>query len=483
MADYGVTINGFVKKPFDVILDEMKTGLKGALGDVNTSDDAVFGIIAGVMAKPQADAWDVMEADYYAMYPNYANGTPLDNACEYNAIRRLDAQPSNVIISCNGTEGIDILAGSIFAALVSNFNYVSQYPIVISIDNTNYFTIEITTVTDDTDYIVTINGRNAVINSGTSAAKTSISTALFNEINLLTETLTVNADLIDAGNGIIDIWANDQVTPVIAEVSTEITVLDFWSPVRCQSQEVGAQVIANAETITQIVTPVAGLDAVTNYLDAVAGRDRENDVELRERRYESVRIVGGGTLSSVIARVRQNVLNVTQATGFENDSSITDPSGRPPHSIEIFVVGGADVDIANEILVAKADGIQAYGNTIINVEDSQGTEYAIGFSRPVNAYIWVRLTLTVTSDFPVNGAQQIIDNILEFAETLQISDDVLIQSLYCPIYNVEGVTDAVIELAKTPNPGDTPSYVTTNITIADEEIAIFDSTRIEVNIP
>lgn len=478
MADYGVTPAGFVKKPFDVILSDIKTSIQSSLGDVNTSDDAVFGILAGVIAKPIADSWDVAEADYYAMYPNSASATSLDNTCEFNAIRRLDARPSTAVVSCNGIEGTTILIGSIFATTTTNFNYVSQYEAEISIATTNYFTIEVTTVTDNVDYTVTVNSRNAVINSGIAATKETIVTALFNEINALTATLGVNAELVDAPNGIMDIWTNDKKAIVSAEVSTNITINDFWSPVTCQSQEVGSQVIANAGTITQIITPIAGLNNVDNFTDAVSGRDRENDPELRDRRFESVRITGGGTLASVVARVRQNVANVTQVKGYENDDSVVDIDGRPPHSIEIFVVGGDNTDIAEELLIAKADGIQTYGNTYVIVEDSEGTEYNIGFSRPTDVYIWVKITLTVTSDFPANGADQIKENILEYAATLEIGDDVLIQALYCPVYEVAGITDALIELYSAYDLTPPGSYVTTNINIGTNEIAIFDSTRI-----
>jgi len=483
MADYGVTPAGYVAKTFDQILADIKTWLQDSLGNVNVDDDAILGILAGIDAKPVTDLWDVSAGVYYSAFPNYASGAALDDVCELNAIRRLDERPSIATVSCSGVEGTDIPVGSIFTTQLPVFNYVTQLPITISIDNTNYFTVEVTTVIADTDYIITSNNRNAVINSGTGADKESIAIALFNEVNNLTSVLGINAEIKDSENGILDLWSNDKKTAVQASVSAELTVTDFWSPVRCNSQEVGSQVVAVAGKINQILIPIAGLTEVYNHTDAMPGRDKENDVALRDRRYESVRITGGGTVSAVVARVRQNVPLVTQVRGYENDSIVTDLEGRPPKCIEIYVVGGDDTEIAQEIRVAKADGIQAYGNIIVVVEDSEGTEYSIGFSRPVDVYIWVKITLTTTPDYPINGDTLISENILAYALDYKIGDEVLIQALYCPIYHVDGVETAIIELAKTYTTSPPGAYVTTNIEIDEDEIALFDSTRIEIITP
>ena len=108
------------------------------------------------------------------------------------------------------------------------------------------------------------------------------------------------------------------------------------------------------------------------------------------------------------------------------------------------------------------------------------------FSRATEIYLHVRITLTLTPEetFPVDGADQVALNVLEYGQTLQIGDDVYVQRFYSPVYEVVGIADALIEIATSVLPGDPPgAWQTTNLAISNTEVAVFDSGRITVLIP
>ena len=148
----------------------------------------------------------------------------------------------------------------------------------------------------------------------------------------------------------------------------------------------------------------------------------------------------------------------------------------PPHSFESVVDGGEDQDVANKIWGVKAAGIGTSGNLSKTVEDSEGDEHIVKFSRPIPKYAWVdvELILNPEEDFPADGLDQVQANIQALGFTLGIGDDFIRQKFFTPIYDVPGIADADLKIAVT----DTifgpafPGYP--NISIADDEVLNFD---------
>lgn len=68
--------------------------------------------------------------------------------------------------------------------------------------------------------------------------------------------------------------------------------------------------------------------------------------------------------------------------------------GRPPHSFEIVVLGGADADIAQAIYGSQPGGIGSYGLTTVQIFDSFNNPVNISFSRPTEIPIFVTIALT-----------------------------------------------------------------------------------------
>lgn len=139
-------------------------------------------------------------------------------------------------------------------------------------------------------------------------------------------------------------------------------------------------IVALPNTITTIETPTAGWTDVTNETAASVGKEIESDAELRYRRALSVKIPSQTVLEGIQSAVL-SLSGVTDCTVFENDTNST-VNGRPPHSIQVYVSGGADSEIAETINKKKAPGVQTFGSSSEVITDFNGFPKTIYFSRP-----------------------------------------------------------------------------------------------------
>lgn len=480
---YGVTKYGFVMKRGDQVLQDLKNSVQALFPTLDLNDQTPEGQIIGVISKPIADLWEVANGDYNAQYPNSAEGQPLDNVCELNAITRLGASPDRSVLALNGTEGT--IVDNTFQAqtIDKSATFQSQETVTISATNTNKMIVEVTTISDNTDYSIIINQHTLSVNSGVGSTAESISILIVDEINALTDLTLTNAVLPAIPDGTFTIFSNDTDNAFVAYPDSKFTINDFWTPLLTLATTNGA-ISVPANTITQIITPVFGLNNITNLKDAALGREIETDTELRLRRYASIRIVGAATIEAIKSRILQQVPGITQCKVYENVEDFTDIDGLVPHSLLVLAVGGNDIDIANKIWETRSAGIQTNGNISTIIYDSMNEPHNIKFSRPINNYIWMRITLSVfPSTFPSNGISAMTVAILEKSASFGIGDEVLIQSFYCPIYSIPGVESALIEMAMTTDLTPPLVYGTSNIPIGKQATSIFDSSRIEIIIP
>jgi uncharacterized phage protein gp47/JayE len=248
---------------------------------------------------------------------------------------------------------------------------------------------------------------------------------------------------------------------------------------------VSGAVSVPAGTLTTIVTPVSGWTSVTNADAGTMGRAAETDAEARQRREAGLSIIGAGTVNAIQSRIMENVNNVTAVAVFENRTDITDADGRPPHSFEVVVFGGADADIAAEIWATKPAGIQTYGSSYVDITDSNGDTQRIYFSRPVQQYVHVEVTITYYAEeaFPIDGEAQIKAAIYAYGLSLALGKDLIIQRWQIPVYDIPGIATVTIRHDVTDNPGDTPSWSTSNLVIGSTSIANMDEDRITVVLP
>ena len=178
------------------------------------------------------------------------------------------------------------------------------------------------------------------------------------------------------------------------------------------------------------------LAAVTNGSAGTPGRDAETPAEARLRRKQSLQVVGAASIDAIVARVLNNVANVTSCKGFENPDDVADAQGRPPHSIEIMVAGGTDADIGAMLWSCKAGGIALTGSSSVVVVDSQGNNQTVLFTSPTSVPMAVEVTITRYSEEALPADyENIIEAAVEaYAASFAIGQDMLIDRWLGPVY-------------------------------------------------
>ena len=242
---------------------------------------------------------------------------------------------------------------------------------------------------------------------------------------------------------------------------------------------------ALAGSLTVIVNAVSGWNTVTNPTDAVEGRDVDNDILLRQRREAQLALRGGSTA----AAIRADLLDVASepALATVRDVSVlentTDSvvSGAPPHSIEVLIDDGdtpsVDDDLIAQIIFdGKAAGIATYGAESGTATDENGDTHTINFSRAELKPVYIDVALTTTDAFPVDGAAQVKQALIDAGANYRIGDLVIALHLRAAALSVAGVIDVpTFELGFSASPSGTA-----NLDPGLRARATFDSTNITI---
>ena len=255
-----------------------------------------------------------------------------------------------------------------------------------------------------------------------------------------------------------------------------------------EAVEAGARGNVPASTITKITTPFAGVLSVTNAGPTENGQDKESDEQLRKRALQQGAKDGVPTGDGIRATILKDVPEVRAAIVAENDGDEPDADGRPPHSIEVIVLGGQPTDIAKAILRAKAAGIRAYGSTVVVVQDASGNDQTIGFSYAEQVDVWVKVDIRTNSLYPANGAALIRQEIVEyiggqdasgnFHDGLGMGEDVIHAHLVALAkLTAPGVVDATATISTNGT-----DYTAANVAIDPKKVAQTNVGKVVVNL-
>ena len=267
--------------------------------------------------------------------------------------------------------------------------------------------------------------------------------------------------------------------PSNAWVTTEDVTNSTGSPatvsVAAEALDAG-RTPANAGTITAIATPVTGWTAVTNAADATPGLEIETDAELRLRREQRLQRAGSSPLEAIAAQVAE-VDGVTQAIAWENATDYTDAFGRPPHSVEVMVLGGLAADIGRALWDAKAAGIQTYGTeSVVTFADDRGVTRSVYFSRPTSLSAYATL-LIITDPATYAGDAAVETAFLAAMEGLRAGEVARNAIAVAALLEVTGVRDAVVWMGSTST---FTSQTRDNLAPTERQRIVFDSARVEV---
>jgi len=257
------------------------------------------------------------------------------------------------------------------------------------------------------------------------------------------------------------------------------------------AQEVGPTV-AYAYTLIVIDTPVGGLDSVRNVEDATIGRDIESDAAFRSRRLTRLQTSLAGPTEAIRAKILslnedEDKTPLEDVIVIENNELTVDAGGRPGKSFEAFVYERGetttrDQEVAESIFISKPAGIESFGDVSKTVTDSQGFDHTIKFSRPVGVDIYLILDLTVNSDYPTDGDDQVKALMVLWGNALGVGQDVIVYpDLVGQLTAIPGITDVGVKIGIAPAPTLDDNIPIDDGTGGSAEISQWDTTRITVN--
>ena len=172
---------------------------------------------------------------------------------------------------------------------------------------------------------------------------------------------------------------------------------------------------AGPDTITHIMTPVAGWESVTNSAAATTGTVTETDSELRARQADSVALPAQSLKEGMRAGLRY-IKDVSRCEVYENDTNVMDENGIPAHSICCIVEGGTDADIADTIRLRKGNGCGTFGNTAVEVTDSSGQPQTIHFTRLSYVDVDIEINITRRAGYKTSTPDEIKAAIIEYLD-------------------------------------------------------------------
>jgi uncharacterized phage protein gp47/JayE len=488
---FGVTPEGLVIKRLADIRDEMNEDARGVYGNaVDLDVRRPLGQFITIQAERIAQVWELLEQLNNSFSPRNAEGKQFDEVAAYTGLQRREATFSTVGVVLSGTQGTIIPAGT--RASVQNspeaiFATDAAYTIGAGTNEVQEITFDVEPVSGNFTLIFNGQSTSAIAWNANAAAVKAALEALGNvdEVNVSGDfysgfTIEFDGDDAEQPQPLLVVGANTlssdgvavgdvvisaaQVIPgELPNVSGTMTALD------------SGPVPAPSGSLIVLEDSVTGWDAVTNPLDAEQGDAEESDPDFKIRRARQIAASGRCTPNAIRARMLE-VPDVESCSVYVNNENTT-VDGLPPKSVRIVLVGGEPEAIARQAFDNVAAGIKTFGNELYNLTDDSGFLQPVRWDEATEIPIYVEIDLTTTDDFPLDGEDQIIANILAFGEALGTGDDVIVLPYLLCTVDVAGITDVVIRVGTSPGP-----TLDNNITIAQDELAKFDSSRITINI-
>lgn len=465
----GLSAAGFEIKRLPQIKKELEQGIQDALGVIiDFSPDAPDGQISGVMSEVEAQLWQLAEAIYQSQYPSTADGINLDRVVDLNGITRLSATPttSTVVVVfgdvgtvlMNGRQASNSQTGDLYQLVTG------QLPVTISTTNAVRVGFEVATVADSTLYRITIGGVNYDYTSGAGTTAQTILTGLASALPV-----TVDTDLQS------DRLVIEYDTPANVSVSSNLSIEEVGNLARFDALVSGRKLLP-AGTLDKIETPVSGWVGLRNRTDGIPGRNRETDIELRERRINSIGINATAMLDAIFANLTQ-LDGVSSVTVRDNRGTVTDSNGIPPQHIWAIVSGGDDAEIAEVLFKKTSGGIGFKGDEEVTViSEVTGNSTLVKFDRPISVDVYISIDITIDENiYPSDGDDLIRDALEAFGSSLISGDDLIFSRLYTPINSIPGfyVTDLRADIINPPTgQSNIVTALNERIAIAAERIAI-----------
>lgn len=481
----GLTTTGFSIKRLQEVIADLQVAAQTEFsslaqpGDiVNVSDTSMLGRWIKTLAPAITDLWEVSQQVYSSFDINQATGTALENLTILGGVTRLTATATQALLVLSGDYGTSIPLGSNVKNNITGAVFSTQEIATLDENLAVGLEYEPDPVADSTVYSFTykVDGFHT---SPITVSFTSLTSASASDIvnGLVTEITNSHATYLSATN------VDNKLSVVVSNLNyvadfgtpTNLTITKAKKSTLTSSTEVGA-VAADANTITNIQSPVIGWESAYNPFSAITGTEDETDAELRNR-YLVAKFQDSSTTYEALYSAILKVSGVQQVVIYENDSDTawTTPP-VPAHSFYPIVLGGNSQSIAQAIWDNKPAGILSYGSVDKTVTDSQGVTHTVSFDRPSEVPIYVLIVLVKTEGWQDSNIANIKAAIVEHINQYKIGDDVIYSRLYTPANSYSGYYIDSLHLGTTAAPTGT-----SNIALNFNELANTSTSNIIIS--
>lgn len=458
--EYGVTVNGFVRKRLPEIREDIFKSLEQNLGStVSRQPNSMIGVLVGVYAAELDRMWQLLERDYYDRSPISASEGSLDNTLAYTNVQRKKAQASYLYAVCYGRSGM-VLPANCQIKDVSGYKWNIIEESTITLNDCVHVTLEVETPTKGKVYSVQFDN-DAVIKY--TAQKND--TALIVAVALASQSVEKWQGSIVEGKLVFE--RSDRRYGAVVVPNESFVVTQVGSPIRFDCEEYG-EIEPLKNSVNYINTNYDGWFSVSNESETYVGRDYETASEVRQRYASAVFRNSIGMKESIKAALLE-LQDVTSVTIYENRTDET-VDGLKPHSFQAIVFGGDEEAIARTILNVAPLGIDTNGDICVRIEDSEGAEQDVCFSRPHEVQIYVKVVIKEYNEeiLPGDAIDKIKNIVVEQIGKLSMGNDVIYQRLLGPIYSgVDGIGYIECSVSK-----DGQTYKQENISIERNELAV-----------
>ncbi|AWN08652.1 putative baseplate wedge protein [Erwinia phage Faunus] len=132
---YGVTEDGFVRKPLSAIIQSLNSRFTAAFGSTFVTDPASpDGQVIGIVADEIDTTWSQAQAAFNSYRPGATEGEGLDAITELTYAIRIVNRPTKVTVECSGAVGVEIPVGSTVSG--GGYQFTTQNAVTIPGDVT-----------------------------------------------------------------------------------------------------------------------------------------------------------------------------------------------------------------------------------------------------------------------------------------------------------------------------------------------------------
>jgi len=369
---YGITTEGFVAKPADVIKSEYDQDMKDLYGssigsEPDGSIPAATSIGQDVALRVDRDAtfWQLMAAIYSSFDEGQAVTPQLQIVCALTGTKQEDEAASSTVETLMGTAGTVIPSGRVIAVDPTGARFVTQAPVTLALVSA----VWASSTAFDTDALIINDGKVwQAIEGGTSDG---VGTGPAGAV----------AAVVTDGTVTWRAMCLSTVAVALVDVLAEST----------------GPIGASGGTLTSIATPVLGWSSAYNVHAASLGRTIESEPALRARRRAELQGSGGGPADAIRAKLLRTIPEIEDCRVFVNKTDYVDADGVPAHGVEVLIQAPStspttDAELALAVWQAVDAGTAFGGTTTETITDASGNPQEVKFTRPSEVPIYSALT-------------------------------------------------------------------------------------------